>query len=165
VGALEAKDPHAALDRARKVIEENKRLRTELGKLRAGDRGEVIGSLSEGARDIDGVWLVSAEVPGEDPGGLRDLAQKVRDRLQDRPAAVVLGNGEAGKAMLVAACTAQAVARGVSAPALLATAAAMIGGGAGGKDILANAGGKDPSKVAEAIAGIDTRLRELLVGG
>jgi alanyl-tRNA synthetase len=165
VGALEAKDPHAALDRARRVIEENKRLRSELGRLRAGDRGSLIASLAEGATDVDGVALVAAEVPGEDPAGLRDLAQKIRDRFQDRPAAVVVGNGEGGKAMLVAACTAGAVARGAAAPALLADAAALIGGGAGGKDILANAGGKDPSRVPEAIASIPSRLRTLLAGG
>jgi alanyl-tRNA synthetase len=165
VAALDAKDAHAALERARKVIEENRRLREEMGKLRAGDRGALVDSLVEGAQDVDGIALAVAEIPGEDPSGLRDLAQKVRDRLQDRPAAVVVGNGEGGKAMLVAACTSAAVARGVTAPALLAGAAAVIGGGAGGKDILANAGGKDPEKVPDALAQIPVTLRTLLAGG
>ncbi len=165
VDALGSKDPGAALERARGVVEENKRLKSELGKLRAGDRGALITSLAEGVTDIDGVGLVVAEVPGEDPAGLRDLAQKVRDRFQDRPAAVVVGNGEGGKAMLVAAATASAVARGVTAPGLLSAAAAVIGGGGGGKDILANAGGKDPAKVPEALGLIPATLRELLAGG
>jgi alanyl-tRNA synthetase len=164
VDALETKDPRAALERARKVVEENKRLRSELGKLRAGDRDAVIGSLATGAEDVDGVALVVAEIPGEDPGGLRDLAQRVRDRLQGRPAAVVVGNGEGGKAMLVAATTQPAVALGVTAPALLETAAKVVGGGAGGKDVLANAGGKDPAKVPDALGGIPARVRELLAG-
>jgi alanyl-tRNA synthetase len=77
---------------------------------------------------------------------------------------VVIGNGDDGKAMLVAAATAGAVERGVTAPALLHAAARMIGGGAGGKDILANAGGKDPAKVPDALGGIPARLRELLEG-
>jgi alanyl-tRNA synthetase len=162
VAALDAKDPHAALERARRVMEENKRLRTELGALRAGDRGSLIASLAEGAQDVDGVDLVVAEVPGEDPGGLRELAQKIRDRLQGRAAAVVLGNGEGGKAMLVAACTPAAVERGVSAPALLGPAAAVVDGGAGGRDLLANAGGKDPAKVPEALGQIPATLRALL---
>ncbi|MEX0984246.1 MAG: alanine--tRNA ligase [Actinomycetota bacterium] len=164
VDALDAKEPHGALERARRVVEENKRLRSELGKLRAGDRGALISALAADATEIDGVALVVAEVPGEDPGGLRDLAQKVRDRLQERAAAVVVGNGEGGKAMLVAACTAGAVARGVTAPALLGAAAPVIGGGAGGKDILANAGGKEPAKVPEALALIPATLRALLGG-
>jgi alanyl-tRNA synthetase len=164
VEALGSKDPAAALDRARAVLEENRQLKGELGKLRAGDRGTLIGSLAESATDIDGLALIVAEVPGEDPGGLRELAQKVRDRLQDRAAAVVVGNGDGGKAMLVAAATAGAIERGVAAPALLGPAAAVIGGGAGGKDLLANAGGKDPSKVAEALALIPVTVRELLDG-
>jgi alanyl-tRNA synthetase len=77
---------------------------------------------------------------------------------------VVVGNAEGGKPMLVAASTAQAIERGVTAPKLLETAATAIGGGAGGKDILANAGGKDATKIPEALGGIPARLRELLSG-
>src|SRR5206468_12710235 len=101
--ALDAKDPHGALDRARRVVEENRRLRSELGALRAGDRDAVIASLVAGALDVDGLTLVVSEVPGEDPSGLRELAQRVRDRLSASPAVVVVGNGDDGKAMLVAA--------------------------------------------------------------
>jgi alanyl-tRNA synthetase len=162
VEALEAKDPPAAVERARKVLEENKRLRSELGSLRAGDRDALIASLVADAHDVDGVSLVVSEVPGEDPGGLRDLAQKVRDRLSAGPAVVVVGSGADGKAMLVAATTSAAVERGITAPAVLEPAARSIGGGAGGKDILANAGGKDAAKVPEALGGIAARVRELL---
>ncbi|HEY6680360.1 MAG TPA: alanine--tRNA ligase-related protein, partial [Actinomycetota bacterium] len=162
VEALEAKDPQGAIERARKVLEENKRLRNELGSLRAGDRDALIASLVAGAHDVDGVSLVVSEVPGEDPGGLRDLAQKVRDRLSAGPAVVVVGSGAGGKAMLVAATTTAAVERGITAPAVLEPAARSIGGGAGGKDILANAGGKDAAKVPEALGGVQARVRELL---
>jgi alanyl-tRNA synthetase len=165
VEALEAKDPRAALERARRVVDDNRKLRSELGKLRAGDRDSLIASLVDAATDVDGLALVVSEVPGENPGGLRDLAQKIRDQLQGRPAAVVVGNAEGGKPMLVAACTAGAIERGVSAPELLRPGAALLGGGAGGKDILANAGGKDASKLADALGGIPARLRELLAGG
>jgi alanyl-tRNA synthetase len=162
--ALDANDPRAAVERARRVVDENRRLRYELGELRAGDRDAVIASLVAGAHDIDGIVLVVSEIPGEDPSGLRELAQKARDRLSARPAVVVVGNGDDGKAMLVAAATPAAIERGVTAPAILQTAAKVIGGGAGGKDLVANAGGKDPSKVPEALGGIPARLRELLTG-
>jgi alanyl-tRNA synthetase len=130
--------------------------------MRAGDRDSVVAGLVAGAVQVDGVALVVQEVPGEDAGGLRELAQRVRDKLQERPAAIVVGNGDGGKAMLVAACTAPAVARGVTAPRLLEVAAGVIGGGAGGKDVLANAGGNDASRVPEALGGIPARLEELL---
>jgi alanyl-tRNA synthetase len=77
---------------------------------------------------------------------------------------VVVGNGQDGKAMLVAAATKAAVDLGVTAPALLQDASRVIGGGAGGKDLLANAGGKDPGKVPDALGGIPARLRALLGG-
>jgi alanyl-tRNA synthetase len=162
VGALEAKDGRAALERARRVVEENKRLRSELGKLRAGDRDALIADLTSVTDDVGGVALVTRDVPGLDPGELRDLAIKVRDRLQDRPAAVVVGAGNGAKAQLVAAATAGAIERGVTAPALLADAAGVIGGGAGGRDDLANAGGRRADKVPEALASIPSRVRELL---
>jgi alanyl-tRNA synthetase len=162
VDALGSPDPRAAVDHARKVIEENKRLRSELGKLQKGDRDAVIGSLVESAEDVEGIQLVVSEVPGEDASGLRELAQKVRDRLQAAPAAVVLGGGADGKAQLVAAVTAQAVERGVTAPELLRPAAQTIGGGAGGRDLLANAGGPNAAAIPDALGGIPARTRELL---
>jgi alanyl-tRNA synthetase len=162
VDAVGGTDPRAAVEHARKLIEENKRLRSELGKLRKGDRDAVIGALVVGAVDVTGLALVVSEVAGEDASGLRELAQKVRDRFQGRPAAVVLGGGSDGKAQLVAASTTEAVARGVAAPELLREAASAIGGGAGGKDILAMAGGRDASAVAAALGGIPARARQLL---
>ena len=164
VGALDAKEPRAAIERARKVVEDNKRLRSELGRLKAGDRDALIGGLTHGATDVEGIAVVAAEVPDLDPGALRELAVKVRDQLQDRPAAVVVGNGANGKAMLVAAVSGPAVARGVTAPALLEDAAALVGGGAGGKDQLANAGGTRVERVTDAIGSIPVRVHALLAG-
>ncbi len=162
VDALGAQDPRSAVEHARRVLEENKRMRNELGKLKAGDRDAVIAGLVGGATQVDGCSLVLGELPGTDAGGLREIAQKVRDRMSERPAAVVLGGGDGTKAQLVAACSVGAVARGVTAPALLEHAASVIGGGAGGKDVLAMAGGRRADAVAEALAGIPGRLAELL---
>ena len=162
VEAIGSQDPRSAIDHARRVIEDNKRLRNELGALQRSDRDAVIAGLVDGAEDVDGLALVVSEVPGEDASGLRELAQKVRDRLQGKPAAVVLGGGSDGKAQLVAASTAEAVARGVTAPELLREAATVIGGGAGGKDILAMAGGRDAEAIGRALGGIPARARELL---
>ena len=165
VAALGSKDPQAAIEHARKLTERVKRLESELGKLRRVDRDSLVAALVEDAHQVDGVALVVAEVPGEDPGGLRELAVSLRSRLEGRgAAAVVVGNGEGGKAMLVAAVTAPAIARGITAPQLLSHAAATIGGGAGGKDNLANAGGRRADQVGEALGGIPARLAELTAG-
>ena len=166
VEALGATDPKAAAVRARQLVDRVKQLESEMGKLRKGDRDAAISALAEGAIAVDGVALVVSEVPGEDASGLRELAQKVRDRLAGRgAAAVVLGSALGGKAQLVAACTPGAGGRNVTAPALLELAAKTIGGGAGGKDILAMAGGKNADALSEALGGVPARLRELLAAG
>ena len=115
---------------------------------------------------VDGVSLVVATLPGEDADGLRELAQALRSRLErDGPGAAVLGNADGGRALLVAAATPALVQRGVTAPALLEPAARAVGGGAGGKPILAFAGGKDAAALDRALATVRVRLEELLRGG
>jgi alanyl-tRNA synthetase len=94
---------------------------------------------------------------------LRELAQKAVNKLEGKGgAAVVLGSGRGSKALLVAACSHEIVARGLTAPRLLEEAASKIGGGAGGKEILAFAGGPNAGAVRGAIEAIPARLQELL---
>jgi alanyl-tRNA synthetase len=163
--ALGNTDPHAAVERAHQLVDRVKRLESELGRLRKGDREAVVERLAGSAAPVEGVPLVIAEVPGEDADGLRELAIALRTRLEKAGAgAVVLGNGHAGKATLVGACTAPLVERGVTAPELLRPAAERIGGGAGGKAILAFAGGRDAGGLAEALRSVPGRLAELLAG-
>jgi alanyl-tRNA synthetase len=154
-------DPRQAPDRARRAMARIKELEGELRKLRKDERGERVGQLVDGARDVVGVRLVVAEIPGEDVGGLRELAMTIRDRLAGN-GAVVLGTSDGSKAQLVAAVTPDLVDRGVTAPALLEVGAKAIGGGAGGKPHLAIAGGGRPDGLAEALAGIPERLAALL---
>ncbi len=163
VSALGSPDPQAAIERARQLVDRVKRLESELGKLRKGDRNALVERLAASAIPVDGVALVVAEIPGEDADGLRELALALRTRLEKGGAgAVVLGNGDGGKALLVGASTAPLVERGVTAPFLLEVAAKQIGGGAGGKPILGFAGGPNAGAVADALGGIPARLAELL---
>ena len=164
VEALGSQNPQAAAEHARRVIDENRQLKNELGALKAGDRDSAIAELTAQATDVGGVALIVAKTTGEDAAGMRELAQKVRDKLEAAPGVVVLGGDIGGKAQLVAACTPAAVARGIRAPALLELAAKAIGGGAGGKDILAMAGGKRAESLAGALAGIPARVAELTAG-
>ena len=65
----------------------------------------------------------------------------------------------------MAACTSALVQRGLTAQELLEPAARAVGGGAGGKPILAMAGGRETAKLDEALGLIPARLQELLAGG
>jgi alanyl-tRNA synthetase len=164
--ALGAGDPHQAPERARRAIARIKELESELGVLRKGERGQRVDDLLASAKDVAGVKLVVAEVPGEDATGLRDLALRLRERLErDGHGAAVLGASDGNRALLVAACTGDLVTRGITAPSLLETAAKQIGGGAGGKPNLAFAGGGKAAMLSEALSRIPDRLAALLAGG
>jgi alanyl-tRNA synthetase len=161
--ALGTNDPHAAPARAREVIDRIKRLESELGRIRRGDRDALVERLLGSVEDVTGVSLLVAELPGEDADALRELALALRDRLErSGAAAAVLGNGDGGKALIVASVTNALVDRGVTAPELLEQAAKAIEGGAGGKAILAFSGGRRGAALKEALGSIPARLAELL---
>ncbi|MET0801619.1 MAG: alanine--tRNA ligase [Actinomycetota bacterium] len=160
VAALGSKDATVALEHARRIVDENRRLRNELGRLAQQQAAGRVDELVARAVVREGVRLVH-DLEDADADTLRDLAQKVVDKLGGE-AAVVLGTGRGGKALLVGASSKPLVDRGVTAPALLEPAAAVIGGGAGGKPGLGFAGGKRVEALDEAIRGIPARLEELL---
>ena len=164
--ALGAGDPAQAPERARRTMERIKQLESELGRIRKGERGTVVDELAAKAQSVDGVRLVVSAVPGEDTNGLRELADLLRTRLErEGEGAAVLGATEGDSARLVAAVTKPLVTRGVTAKKLLEHAARAIGGGAGGKDHLGMAGGKNPGGLDEALGSIPARLGELLRHG
>ncbi|MGZ4114281.1 MAG: alanine--tRNA ligase [Actinomycetota bacterium] len=163
--ALQTGDRNAAPERIRSILEENRRLQTELASIRRQDVAARAQSLLDDAVEVDGAKLV---VRREDAGSdeLRELAQGAIGRLEGPGgAAVVLGSGAGGRALLVAACSPNLISRGADAKSLLATAAKVIGGGSGGKPNLGTAGGPNGGAVDEALATIPARLRELLGAG
>jgi alanyl-tRNA synthetase len=155
-------DPQRAAERARQLVERVKRIESEAGKHAKEQQREQAADLAAATREIDGVRLVTTAL---DAGAdvLRPLAQDVANRLETpEGAAVVLGNGAGGKALLVAAASKNLVERGVTAPDLLKPAAEIVGGGAGGKPNLAFSGGPKGERFDDALAAIEPRLRELL---
>jgi alanyl-tRNA synthetase len=106
--------------------------------------------------------LVTLEHDAE-AGELRTLAQDVANRLENpHGAAVVLASGRGGKALVVAACTANLQDRGVTAPLLLEPAGEIVGGSSGGKPGLAFSGGPRGDATDRALDAIEPRLLSLL---
>jgi alanyl-tRNA synthetase len=158
-------DPKGALERARHYAERVKQLESELGSLAKQELKQRGEQLAVAARVVDGAKLVTAQVDA-DADELRALAQDVVNRLENpEGAAVVLGTGQGGKALLVAASTKKLIARGVTAMALLEPAATIVGGGAGGKPNLAFSGGPKGEAFQEALDAIEPHLKELLQAG
>ena len=157
-------DPKGALERARHYAERVKQLETELGRQAKQELRDRAEQLASGARVVEGAKLVTAAVDA-DADELRVLAQDMANRLEGPDgAAVVLGTGQGGKALLVAASTKNLIARGVTAPALLEPAAKIVGGGKGGKPNLAFSGGPKGDAFQEALDAAEPRLKEVLQG-
>ncbi|MBA2506328.1 MAG: alanine--tRNA ligase [Thermoleophilaceae bacterium] len=136
-----------AVEAVRKLSE---RVRELSKKAPKRDDRELAESLVAGAADVGGLKVVTEVVEGPDPKELLALADRVRQTLGD--AAVVLGAAVEGKANLVATFAPAVVERGAKAGDVIRATAEMVGGGGGGRDTIAQAGGKDPGKLPEALA-------------
>jgi alanyl-tRNA synthetase len=101
-------------------------------------------------------------VEAPDAKALLDLADRVRGKLGD--AAIVLGTAADGRVHLVASVAPSLVERGVKAGAVVRVAAETVGGGGGGRDTMAQAGGRDPDKLPEAIAAARAAIEAALAG-
>jgi len=120
-------------------------------KARASGNGAVdAAAIAAGAQDVGGARVLVATVEGVGGKPLLELADRVKGQVGE-DAAVVLGSAVEGKVFLVALVTPSLVERGVQAGAVIKTAAQITGGGGGGRDTAAQAGGKDPAKLGEAL--------------
>jgi alanyl-tRNA synthetase len=119
-----------------------------------------VGGLVAKAVAVDGASVLAESVPGVDPKALLDLADRAKGRLGE--AAVVLGSVNGGKVFLVASVAPGLVDRGVRAGELIKIAAPIVGGGGGGRDTMAQAGGKDPEKLGEALAAARSAIEAAL---
>ena len=114
----------------------------------AGGAAVDVEALLGEAEAVDGARVLTARVPGAaDQKALLDVLDRVKPKLGD--AAVVLG--AAGKVAFVASVAPALVSRGVRAGDVVRLAAQVTGGGGGGRDTMAQAGGRDPAKLDEAL--------------
>jgi alanyl-tRNA synthetase len=108
-------------------------------------------SLLAGAEKIAGATVVVAEAPGANANLMRQLIDQIRKKTS--PTAIFLATTEgADKVVLVAGVSRELVEKGVSAGNWVRDVAPVVGGGGGGKPDLAQAGGKQPEKLPEALA-------------
>jgi alanyl-tRNA synthetase len=118
--------------------------------------------LLSSASELDGARVLVATVESGDGKALLGVADKLKSRLGD--AAIVLASAGEGRVDLVASVAPALVERGVRAGEIVKLAAAEVGGGGGGRDTLARAGGRDPSALPAALdaarAAIESALRQ-----
>jgi alanyl-tRNA synthetase len=156
---VEALTGTAAVDwlreRERRLQEElaarDERIRALESELKRARSARVdVGTLVADAVENGSVKAVAAQVEAADMDEVLRISDQVKQRLGDG-AAVVLGAAADGKALIAANLAPGAVAAGLSAGALIKEVAPIVGGGGGGKAQMARAGGKDPSRLPEAL--------------
>jgi len=137
--------------RVARLVAQQRELERQLKQLQSKLAGSQSDELLRQARQIDGVTILAAEVEGVDDRGLRDLADRLREQI--RSGVIVLGTTRGERALLLAAVTSDLTKR-YHAGQIIKRIAPLVGGGGGGKPDLAQAGGKDPARLREALEAV-----------
>jgi alanyl-tRNA synthetase len=130
--------------------DEVKKLQQQLKKGAASDLAGAADKLLAAATEVDGAKLVVGEVPAGPVDAIRSQVDRLRQKAGS--SVIALGWADDGKVGLLVAVTDDLVKKGLHAGKLVGEAAKVVGGKGGGNPTLAQAGGKDPGKLAEALA-------------
>ena len=135
---------------------ENKALKSEVESLKGKLAKDAIGDVMNQVTEVVGVKLLAAKVDDVDMNGLRDLGDQLKDKLGE--GVVVLVSATDGKVSLMAMATKGAIDKGAHAGNLIKACASCVGGGGGGRPNMAQAGGKKPEGMNDAL----TKAKEVL---
>ena len=148
------------LERAEHLMAELKGLQSENESLKSKAAKEALGDVMDQVKEIDGVKLLAAKVSGVDMNGLRDLGDQLKAKLGE--GVVVLISELEGKVSMVSMATDAAMKKGAHAGNLIKGIAAKVGGGGGGRPNMAQAGGKNPAGIEDAISQAEEVLKDQL---
>jgi len=135
--------------RIQSLLDDMKELKRENDQLKSKAASSIVDDLLKEKRKIKEVEVVVNRVEGFDANRLRDLGDKLQDRLSN--GVVVLASDFEGKVLLSVMASDNAVKQGAHAGKTISTIAKLVGGGGGGKPQIAQAGGKDVTKINEAL--------------
>lgn len=137
---------------------ELKALHSENESLKSKLAQDALGDVMDQVTEVKGVKLLAVSVEDVDMNGLRDLGDQLKEKLGD--GVVVLASAKDSKVSLVAMATDQAQRAGAHAGNLIKGMAAVVGGGGGGRPGMAQAGGKNPDKIPEALKAVSQILED-----
>lgn len=160
VAQLKTPQPEDLPKRVAALQEELRETRKALSKQTSQSVSGAVDELIAGAETVDGVKIVTLAPENADRETLRKYADEIRRKAKS--AAVLLATVEGGKVAMTAAVTKDLIERGVKAGDCIKVAAKVVGGGGGGRPDLAEAGGRLPEKIPEALAAGAAFYREKL---
>ncbi len=143
-------NPANLVERCEHLMAEMKALQSENEALKSKAAKDALGDVMDQVQEVKGVKLLASKVAGVDMNGLRELGDQLKEKLGD--GVVVLVSEKEGKVNLIAMVTEGAMAKGAHAGNLIKGIAALVGGGGGGRPNMAQAGGKNPAGIDDAIA-------------
>ena len=129
---------------------EMKALQSEIESLKSKAAKDALGDVMNQVKEVNGVRLLATAVEDVDMNGLRDLGAQLKEKLGE--GVVVIASSASGKVNLIAMATDEAMEKGAHAGNLIKGIAALVGGGGGGRPNMAQAGGKNPAGIPDAIA-------------
>ncbi len=142
--------PAQLLEKVDHLMAELKSVHSELESLKSKAAKDALGNVLDQVIEVNGVSLLATSVADVDMNGLRELGDQLKDKLGE--GVVVLISNMDGKVNLIAMATQGAMDKGAHAGNLIKGIAALVGGGGGGRPNMAQAGGKNPSGIPDAIA-------------
>ena len=141
--------PLEVSDKVSSLQEELKNLQKENEKLKAKLAREAAGDVTSEAEEVNGIKILAKQLTDVDMNGMRDLGDDTKNKLGE---AFLLFACEAnGKVNLIAMATEGAMKKGAHAGNLIKEVAAIVGGGGGGRPNMAQAGGKNPAAIPDAL--------------
>lgn len=149
--------PATLVEKIGHMMAEIKSLSSENESLKSKAAKEALGDVMDQVTEVGGVKLLAASVDGVDMNGLRDLGDQLKVKLGE--GVVVLASACDGKVNLIAMATDGAMAKGAHAGNLIKSIAGKVGGGGGGRPNMAQAGGKNPAGIPDAVAEAKTALK------
>lgn len=156
--ALLKTSPTEVIGRLEHLLSEVKSLQSENESLKSKAAKEALGDVMNQVIEVKGVKVLAARADGVDMNGLRELGDQLKEKITD--GVIVLASENSGKVNLIAMATDGAMKQGAHAGNLIKGIAGKVGGGGGGRPNMAQAGGKNPSGIADAIAEVKIILEE-----
>ncbi len=150
-------NPAGLVEKLEHLTADFKALQSENESLKSKAAKDALGNVMDQATEVGGVRLLAASVAGVDMNGLRDLGDQLKDKLGE--GVVVLASEKDGKVNLVAMATKEAMDKGAHAGNLIKAIAAKVGGGGGGRPNMAQAGGKNPTGIPDAVEAVKDVLK------
>lgn len=149
-------NPAGLVEKLEHLMAEVKALQSENESLKSKAAKDALGDVMDQVTEVKGTKLLAVSVSGVDMNGLRDLGDQLKEKLGE--GVIVLASENDGKVNLVAMATDGAMKAGAHAGNLIKAIAGKVGGGGGGRPNMAQAGGKNPAGIADALAEAKTAL-------